>query len=142
MCEMDRRGRSARAGLVMVRAGCPMRSLAGAALVGVLLLTSLAPPVQAGPAAAGVSRGVGAYATGRCSYFIVESSSGYALLQWFGGTPPNTGEQLVGEFESYGLPELYNLTTATTVTVWADDFWMSRTRVVDRFYERCRLRLR
>jgi hypothetical protein len=43
------------------------------------------------------------YKSKNCSYFIVESPLGYALLEWYGGNEPGIGDVIIGDFESYGL---------------------------------------
>jgi hypothetical protein len=61
------------------------------------------------------------YSDHRCSHFVVESLLGYSLLTWFGGEQPAPGD---------------------AVHVWVDDFWMSRGRMVERYWDRCGWRLR
>jgi hypothetical protein len=72
-----------------------------------------------------------------CDYFIVETASGYALLQWFGGVIPMRGDVVVGAFETFGMPEIYNRTQGSSMTVWADDYWMSRPQVIQRIRDHC-----
>ena len=36
-----------------------------------------------------------------CSYYIVETNMGYAILEWFGGNDPSRGDVMAGDFETY-----------------------------------------
>lgn len=38
-----------------------------------------------------------------CSYYIVETNLGFAILEWYGGSDPSEGDVLVGDYESYGM---------------------------------------
>jgi hypothetical protein len=83
------------------------------------------------------SRGIVVYEESGCDYFIVETASGYALLQWFGGAIPMRGDNIVGAFETFGMPEIYNRTQGMSMTVWVDNYWMSRQQVVQRYRGHC-----
>jgi hypothetical protein len=74
-----------------------------------------------------------------CSYFIVYAPMGYALLQlWsFTAYEPQEGDLIVGEFESYGFKEVINLTRKISYRVWVDDYFLSSTRVVEKYLRRC-----
>ncbi len=89
------------------------------------------------PAVALAAKGVVVYIKSGCSYYIVETSSGYALLEWFGGSTPSRGDVLAGDYESYGMKNIYNITQDSETKVWVDNFWMSRDRVIERYFEKC-----
>jgi hypothetical protein len=59
--------------------------------------------------AASAAKGVVVYYKSGCDYYLVETSLRYALLEWYGGNDPNEGDILVGDFERYGMKEIYNL---------------------------------
>jgi|TARA_B100000315_G_C14130314_1_gene386590 hypothetical protein len=71
------------------------------------------------------------------SRYVVETSSGYAILEWFGGNDPSEGSRIVGDFESYGMPNIYNKTANSEGKVWVEDYWLSRSRVMDKMQEFC-----
>ena len=48
--------------------------------------------------------------TGCRSRYVVETNNGYAILEWYGGNDPIEGSKLVGDFESYGFKDIYNVT--------------------------------
>jgi hypothetical protein len=72
-----------------------------------------------------------------CSYYIVEDNMGYTLLEWYGGNNPNEGDTLVGNFNTYGMKDIYNLTADSETKVWIDDYMLSKDRVLEKYYEKC-----
>lgn len=89
------------------------------------------------PLSAIAAKGVVVYIKSGCSYYIVETTMGYALLEWYGGSIPSRGDVLVGDFESYGMKDIYNVTADSETRVWVDNYWMSKSRVVERYFEKC-----
>ncbi|MGQ0742682.1 MAG: hypothetical protein ACT4OG_10430 [Alphaproteobacteria bacterium] len=82
--------------------------------------------------------GVVAYNKSGCGgYFIVETNLGYALLEWYGGTDPAEGTRVVGDFESYGFRDIYLLPGGQKTRVWVNDYWLSRTRVIEKIADHC-----
>jgi hypothetical protein len=73
-----------------------------------------------------------------CDYFVVETLNGYAILQWYGGSIPNEGDKITGDFESYGMKSVANVTQGNETRVWVEKFWLSRARVIEKFSRRCR----
>jgi hypothetical protein len=82
-------------------------------------------------------KGVVAFIKGGCSYYIVETQMGYALLQWYGGATPARGDTLVGDYESYGMKEIFIVNQDSETRVWVDNYWMSKDRVVELYSEKC-----
>jgi hypothetical protein len=72
-----------------------------------------------------------------CDYFIVESNMGFAILEWYGGNDPSEGDILVGNYESYGMKDIYNETADAELRVWVDNFWLSKSRAIERYYDKC-----
>lgn len=77
-----------------------------------------------------------AYPAG-CDYYIVETNSGYALLEWFGGNDPSEGDVLVGDFERYGMKTIYNVTADRETRVWVEDFWLSESSAIAQYRDHC-----
>ena len=73
-------------------------------------------------------------------YFIVETCRGYALLEWYRGNVPNKGDIIVGNFESYGFKDIYNLTADSELRVWVEDYWLSKRNVLEKYFRHCRSR--
>ena len=78
------------------------------------------------------------YTESGCSYYVVETPfMGYALLQWFGGSIPSRGDVLIGNYESYGMKDIYNITKDSDTSAWVDNFWMSKDCAMERYFEKC-----
>jgi hypothetical protein len=73
-----------------------------------------------------------------CDYFIVETSMGYSILEWYGGNDPSEGDMIVGDFESYGFADLHNTTKDIELRVWVEDYWLSRDRAIEEWWEHCK----
>jgi hypothetical protein len=102
-----------------------------AALLVVGLLAGLAPgPIEA-------VTGTVVYTHSRCDYFVTESWMGFALLEWYDGPKPIEGDILVGDFESPGRIVIYNFTQDSDFTVWVEDYWLTRQKVTEEFWQRC-----
>jgi hypothetical protein len=95
-----------------------------------ILLTLLSPLVSA-------AKGTVVYYKSGCSHYIVQTNQGYALLEWYGGNDPNEGDTLVGDYEAYGMKDIYNSTADAETKVWVDDFLLTKDRVVDSYFEQC-----
>ncbi|QIK80891.1 hypothetical protein G7069_04310 [Lysobacter sp. HDW10] len=89
------------------------------------------------PTLAFAAKGVVVYYESGCSYFIVETNLGYALLEWYGGHDPSKGEIIAGDFESFGFKNVYNLTADRETKVWVDNFWLSKSRAIEKYYDKC-----
>lgn len=60
---------------------------------------------------------------------------GYSLLEWYGGYDPDEGDKIVGDFESYGFKDLYNVSAEREFRVY-DDYYLSKSRVLEKYYEK------
>ena len=89
------------------------------------------------PMSAIAAKGIVGYIKSGCSYYIVETPMGYALLEWYGGNTPSRGDTLVGDFESYGMKDIYNVTADSETRVWVDNYWMAKSRAIERYFEKC-----
>ncbi|MBA2408432.1 MAG: hypothetical protein H0V62_01165 [Gammaproteobacteria bacterium] len=83
------------------------------------------------------AQGVVVYYESGCDYYIVETNHGYALLEWYGGNDPSEGDILVGDYESYGMEDIWNLTADAETQVWVEDYWMSEDNVIEDYHEQC-----
>lgn len=89
------------------------------------------------PEIANAAKGVVVYYKSGCDYYIVETNMGYAVLEWYGGNDPSKGDVLAGDFESYGMKDIYNLTADSETRVWVEDFWLSKESAIEEYYEKC-----
>lgn len=82
-------------------------------------------------------KGIVVYKKSGCDYFIVETIMGYALLEWYGGSDPDEGDIIIGNFESFGFKDIYNLTADSELSVWVEDYWLSWKDVIKLYIEYC-----
>lgn len=88
-------------------------------------------------ASAHAARGVVVYRTSGCDYFVVQSPKGYDVLEWYGGSDPDKGDVLSGNFEEYGMHDIQDSTLDDTVTVWVEDYWLSKADALEKLVEHC-----
>ena len=84
------------------------------------------------------ARGVVSHRISGCDYFLVETAVGdYVLLEWFGGTDPDKGDMLAGDFQSYGMKTIHDLTSDSEVTVWVEDYQLDKEDALEKLTEKC-----
>lgn len=72
-----------------------------------------------------------------CDYFIVETSGGYSLLEWYGGVISIwTGDKVSGDLHSYGFTDI-QIEGRGEMRVWIEDYWMSEGDAQEYFYGNC-----
>ena len=54
--------------------------------------------------------GVISHRVSGCDYFIVQTTSGYDVLEWFSGHDPDRGDVVRGNYETYGFHDVYDET--------------------------------
>lgn len=76
-------------------------------------------------------------ATPGCDYFVVETSGGYSLLEWYGGVVFIwEGDKVFGELHSYGFKDIY-IENRGEMRVWIEDYWMGEQDALQYFYSNC-----
>jgi len=83
------------------------------------------------------SRGVVTKRISGCDYFMVNATGGYAVLEWYGGHDPDSGDVLIGKFEAYVMHEIVDDTADETLTVWTEDYDLTRTRALEILVDQC-----
>jgi len=63
------------------------------------------------------TEGIVVYKKNNCDYFIVKTPSEYALLRWLEGIILQEGDILDGDFESYDVQDIPNLTYITNESI-------------------------
>ena len=86
---------------------------------------------------AAAARGVVTHRVAGCDYFVVKTASSYSLLEWYGGNDPSKGDIIVGAFESYGMKDIFNVTSDGALRVWVEDFLLSRTEALEQLLDKC-----
>lgn len=72
-----------------------------------------------------------------CPYFIVNTVLGYAVLRLVTGKITRVGDMLVGDFESYGEKNIVNSSNGLNMQVSVENFWLSRDRAMEIYYDKC-----
>jgi len=72
-----------------------------------------------------------------CDYFIVQTTRNYDLLEWYGGHDPDKGDVIVGNFESYGMHDIIDDTADETLTVWVEDYGLTKEDALDKLVDAC-----
>jgi hypothetical protein len=72
-----------------------------------------------------------------CDYFIVDATGGYAVLEWYDGHDPDSGDLLIGNFETYGMHDILDDTADESLTVWTENYDLSRTRALEILVDKC-----
>ncbi len=72
-----------------------------------------------------------------CPYFLVNTILGYVVLRLYDGKPPGVGDMLAGDFESYGVKRIFNSSNGLNIKVLVDNFWLSKDRAMEIYYEKC-----
>lgn len=77
------------------------------------------------------------YFKSSCSYFVVNTVLGYAVLRLVEGKSIRVGDVLTGDFESYGMKNIYNSSRKLSCNVMVENFWLSKDRAMEIYYEKC-----
>jgi hypothetical protein len=72
-----------------------------------------------------------------CDYFIVDASTGYAVLEWYGGWEPSRGDVIKGTFQDYGFHSIYDKTADASTRVYVEDYWLDRDEAYDKLNDEC-----
>ncbi len=83
------------------------------------------------------AKGLVVYKSSSCDYFVVKTNMGYDLLEWYGGNDPDKGDVIVGDFETYGFSDIYDLTADSELRVWVEDYWLSKFDALEQYFEEC-----
>lgn len=72
-----------------------------------------------------------------CDYFMVQSRNSYAILEWYGGHPPDIDDTLVGDLTGAGAKTLREVTTDSLVRVYIEDKGLSKSEASEKLLEHC-----
>jgi hypothetical protein len=89
------------------------------------------------PVHAFAAKGTVTHKIGGCDYFIVATPGGYDLLEWYGGHDPDRGDVLIGGYETYGMHDIYDDTADEELTVWVEDYDLSKEDALEKLAEKC-----
>ena len=72
----------------------------------------------------------------RSDWFIVETSGGFALVEWFGGTLPSENQQFYGNVHKFGFTELTSKVGSRRMKVWVDDYLLTKQSALEKLAEK------
>lgn len=72
-----------------------------------------------------------------CDFFMVQSRSGYAILEWYGGHGPDKDDKLVGDLTGAGMKILREEATDSEVRVYIEDKGLSKSDAEGNLLRRC-----
>jgi serine/threonine protein kinase len=82
--------------------------------------------------------GIVAYTTYSCDYYIVQTTLGYSLLEWFGGRTPSKGDKIYGELNRFGFKDLVIGSSKVKTRAWIEDYMLTDKSVVEKFLKKCK----
>ena len=72
-----------------------------------------------------------------CEYFLVQTGSGYDLLEWYGGYDPDKGDTIVGNFETYGFHDVIDEAADESIHVYTNSYWLSKSNALEKLLDKC-----
>ena len=73
-----------------------------------------------------------------CDYFMVQTGSDYAVLEWFGGNDPDKDDVLLGNFNSYGFKTfLYADDEDKTSNLYVEEYGLNKTDALEQLIDYC-----
>ncbi|RMG27942.1 MAG: hypothetical protein D6732_19635 [Methanobacteriota archaeon] len=85
----------------------------------------------------GSGPGIVVFSLDTCGYYIVQSEMGMSVLEWFGGVTPVKGDTLIGDFNTYGFVDLYDISQSSSTRAWVEEFMLSKSEALERMMEKC-----
>lgn len=84
----------------------------------------------------GRNKGVVVFSPSGCDYYLVETSLGYSLLEWYGGFYQYEGDTIFGNLNSYGFKDVTKL-DGRSGRVYIEDYMLSKSRAIEKYYDKC-----
>jgi hypothetical protein len=83
------------------------------------------------------AKGAVVYRISGCDYFVVQTTKGYDVLEWYGGWDASKGDDLVGSFEQYGMRDVVDTTADESMRVWVQEYWLTKEDALEKLVEKC-----
>lgn len=105
-----------------------------AAFLGILLCLVLLPQrsVEAASKRCTVVRRISG-----CDYFMVETATDYAVLEWMGGHDPDKDDKLVGDLSTFGFKTFLDDTADDTIHIYVEDYALTKMSALEKLTEKC-----
>jgi hypothetical protein len=70
-------------------------------------------------------------------YFLAEGTSGYYLLEWYGGYIPSVGDSIEGNISNYGMHEVLYPLINQEGKVYVDEYMLSKESALEKYLGKC-----
>jgi hypothetical protein len=81
--------------------------------------------------------GVVALRVSGCDYYLIATSGGFVLAEWYGGFDPSRGDRVVGSFNTYGFKTVFFGPSMREGRVYIEDYWLDRESALEQLSEIC-----
>jgi hypothetical protein len=73
-------------------------------------------------------RGVVVYSSAYCSYYVVETNNGYAVVASTDGYRPFQNDVIYGNFSNYGIRDYYDRSGGVIISGDVKEYWLTYTQ--------------
>lgn len=93
--------------------------------------------LSASNASAELVKAVVVYNKGCNDRFVVRTTIGLTLIQSYSVRVPTEGSTLIGDFNTYGFVDFYDLNADQNGRGYVDDYMLSTDRMVEKLRDKC-----
>jgi len=68
-------------------------------------------------------------------HYVIDTRTGYAVAEWYGGGIPSEGNQVIGNLSSYGFKDIYNTSTEMEIRMYIEDYMLDEDDAIELVYE-------
>lgn len=68
-------------------------------------------------------------------YYVIDTGLGCSIVERYGGNVLWKGNKVVGDLESYGFKDIYNLSNRNETRVYVEDYLLDEEEAIERVYE-------
>lgn len=69
------------------------------------------------------------------NHYIIETNRSYTVAEWYGGDFPNEGNRVIGDLNTYGLTDIYNISNRSEISVYIKDYFLNEDDAFEIVYE-------
>ena len=68
-------------------------------------------------------------------YYVVDTGCSCSVVEWYGGSIPSEGDKIVGNLDSYGFKDVYNISSGQEIRVYVEDYLLDEDDAIEMVYE-------
>jgi hypothetical protein len=72
-----------------------------------------------------------------CDYFMVQTPTDYAILEWYGGHDPDKDDVLIGDYGSYGFQDFLDETSDSKLRVYVEEYKLTKVDALEKLIDHC-----